>query len=177
MVVVKDLKSKVCLVGDGGVGKTSLIRKFVFNQFDDKYHATFGTKISKKRLKYKKQNGDVIDLQLLIWDIMGQRDFKKVQLRAYDNTNGVFIVCDVTRKETLKSLATWLSDLVEVAGNVPIIILANKSDLRDQKKFSMNELAETANELKATFFFTSAKTGANVENAFKKMGTKLINTL
>lgn len=177
MVDIQELKSKICLIGDWGVGKTSLIRKFVFDQFDDKYLVTFGTKVTKKRIKFRKNNGNIIDLNLMIWDIMGQKEFKKVQVLAYKNTNGIFLVCDVTRRETLESIPEWRSEIYKITGNVPVIILANKSDLKEQNKVSTNDLAEMANKLQATYFYTSAKTGENVEIAFNKMGLKIINTL
>jgi small GTP-binding protein len=177
MVEIQELKTKICLIGDWGVGKTSLIRKFVFDQFDDKYLVTLGTKVSKKRIKFKKNNGDIIDLNLLIWDVMGQQQFKKIQLLAYKNTDGVFIVCDITRKDTLTSIVKWYNEILKITGKIPIVILANKSDLVGQEKFSQDELAEVANRLQATYFYTSAKTGANIEPAFKKMGIKLISTI
>ena len=174
MVNVQELKRKVCLVGDWGVGKTSLIRKFVFDQFNDRYLVTLGTKITKKRIKYKLTNNDIIDLNLIIWDVMGQKEFKKVQLTAYENTNGVFIVCDITRKDTLNSIKNWRRELFDVTGNIPMIILANKNDLRDQAKFTSEEVAEVANGLNALYYLTSAKTGENIEKAFMKMGIRMI---
>jgi small GTP-binding protein len=174
MVVITELKRKVCLIGDWGVGKTSLIRKYVFNQFDDKYIVTLGTKVSKKRIKFKITEEKIIDMNLMIWDIMGQENFKKIQLMAFKNANGAFIVCDITRRETLDNLSNWRSDIFKVTGEIPIIILANKSDLGDQAKFSSDDLAECAQKLKAPYFYTSAKTGENVESAFINIGKKLI---
>ena len=174
MVSVKELKQKICLLGDWGVGKTSLIKKFVFDRFDDKYHVTLGTKVTKKRIKFKRDNGNVLDLNLMIWDVMGQKEFKRVQLLAYKNTNGVLIVCDLTRRETYENIPKWWDEISKITGEIPMIILANKSDLKTQIKVTMNELAEMANEYQATYLFTSAKTGDNVNNAFKKMGMKLV---
>jgi len=175
MVTVHELKRKICLLGDWGVGKTSLIRKFVFDQFDDKYLTTFGTKVTKKRIQFKKTQEDIIDINLMIWDIMGQEEFKKVQLMSYKSANGALIVCDLTRRETLDRLKIWKSDLFSVTGEIPIIILGNKSDLIDNAQFTAVDLTKTAEKLSAQGFLTSAKTGDNVEKAFVYIGKKLID--
>ncbi len=174
MVTVKELKRKICLLGDWGVGKTSLIRKFVLDIFEDKYIVTLGTKVTKKRIKFKVGNGNIIDLNLVIWDVMGQEQFKKIQTSAYQGTHGAIIVCDITRRDTLENLARWRNMLFKITKNVPIIVLANKTDLKGQERFSLDELAMTAQKLNAKHFLTSAKTGQNVETAFKSIGMKLI---
>jgi small GTP-binding protein len=174
MVNIHELKRKICLLGDGGVGKTSLIRKFVFDQFEDKYISTLGTKVTKKRIKFKISADQIIDMNLLIWDIMGQEEFKKVQLMSYKNANGAILVCDITRKETLENLRTWISDLFGITGEIPIIVMANKSDLKEEAKFNNDDLARTAQGLAAPHYMTSAKTGENVEEAFIKIGKKLL---
>ena len=132
MIKIDEFKRKICLIGDGGVGKTSLIRKYVLDQFDDSYLETLGTKASKKRIKYKINEDYIIDLNLVIWDIMGQREFRNIQVMAYKGANAALIVCDVTRKETLYNIAFWQMDLYRVTREIPIIILANKYDCQDQ---------------------------------------------
>jgi len=174
MVSIHEIKRKVCLIGDWGVGKTSLIRKYVFDQFDDKYIVTLGTKVTKKRVKFKKSEEEIIDLNMMIWDIMGQEDFKKIQLLAYKNANGALIVCDLTRRETLDHIPKWRDELFSITGEIPLVVLANKCDLTEQGKFTATELTEVSNGIKAQCFITSAKTGENVETAFKKIGVKLI---
>ena len=174
MVKVVELKRKICLIGDWGVGKTSLIRKFVFDQFDDKYISTLGTKVSKKRIQFKVAENEIIDMNLMIWDIMGQEEFRKIQLMSYKNANGAILVCDLTRKETLNNITKWRSDLFSVATEIPIIILGNKSDLTEKIQFNANELAEIAKEYNVESYITSAKTGENVEKSFINIGMKLM---
>jgi small GTP-binding protein len=174
MVTVKEVKRKICMIGDWGVGKTSLIRKFVLDQFDDKYIATFGTKVTKKRIKFKKGDDQIIDMNLMIWDIMGQKEFKKIQLNAYRGTHAALVVCDITRKDTLNNLTKWREDIVKISGEIPVIIMANKVDLKGEAEFSPNELSTVADEFQVPYFLTSAKTGLNVEAAFTELGKQLI---
>ena len=79
----KEIKTKVCLVGDNNVGKTSLIRRFVLDSFDDKYTSTIGTKVTKKEVNVKRDNGREVSLSMLVWDIMGQKGFRELLRESY----------------------------------------------------------------------------------------------
>src|SRR6058998_257115 len=100
------MKIKVCLVGEAAVGKTSLIRRFVLDDFDDKYIQTLGTKVSKKELSLPGPAGDgKLKVDMTIWDIMGQKGFRELLKEAYFyGAKGIFAVCDVTRRVTLDDL-------------------------------------------------------------------------
>lgn len=161
---------KLCLLGDGAVGKTSLVRRFVFDVFDDKYLMSFGTKVVKKSVKV----GEA-DLNLVIWDILGQKTQDALHAAYYKGASGALAVCDFTRPETMKNLRSWLGNFRAVVGNMPIIILGNKSDL--EKKFSNAELKAFSKDVGCDMFETSAKTGLNVEAAFTAMGKKLVEAL
>jgi small GTP-binding protein len=162
------MKVKICLVGEGAVGKTCLIRRFIQDQFDDRYISTLGAKVSKKEIKVDGPNG--ADIDMTIWDIMGEKGFRELLKEAYfHGAQGVLAVCDVTRKETLKDLDDWVAAVVKVTGHVPIEFLANKADLKDQMEVSDSDVRRAAEAYKAPFLFTSAKTGANVEEAFSQL--------
>ena len=176
MVNIKELKRKVCLIGDWGVGKTSLIRKFVLDQFDDKYLSTFGSKVYKKRLIYNHDENNNIDLELMIWDVMGQPQFKNMRIKAYNGSQGVLIVCDVTREETLYHIAYWQSELFSITKEIPFIILINKMDLQANGKITTEDIEEISKQYNAEWLYTSAKTGENVERAFRMLGNKLISS-
>src|SRR5919202_3718030 len=100
------ISKKICMIGDFGVGKTSLIRRFVDRQFSDQYLSTVGVKISRKSLELQsvKQTGK-IDLQLLIWDLEGHTKFKAIAPSYLQGASGALIVADVTRLETIERLS------------------------------------------------------------------------
>ncbi|UCF07814.1 MAG: GTP-binding protein [Thermoplasmata archaeon] len=174
MTKTRELKLKMCLLGEAGVGKTSLIRKFVVDKFDDKYITTLGTKTSKKTLSIR--NGDSnVNLTLIIWDVLGQRHFTRVKNVAYTGANGAFIVVDLNRKDTLYSFDHWLFSLYEVAGEIPIVVLANKNDLAPE--FGTAEIEEMIADYSFPYYLTSAKTGENVNDAFYSIGKTMVKYL
>jgi small GTP-binding protein len=174
-----NLKLKVCLLGDGAVGKTSLIRRFVENMFNEDYLLTIGTRTSKKRLVIKKPELQKdFYITLIIWDIMGQISFRKLLHPTYlKGAKGALLVCDLTRKETLEHLDDWI-DALYIEGRVmPSVFVANKSDLDGQHDFGSGELESVASAYDSPYFLASAKTGMNVENTFKALGEKVIEDL
>jgi small GTP-binding protein len=174
-----DIIKKVCLVGTGGVGKTSLIKRFILDIFDDKYLKTLGTKVSKKEIALEYPEKDLnINLTMLIWDIMGQETFRALLQDSYFyGAGGCLAVCDVTRSETLNSLTEWVESLFRTAGNVPLIILANKVDLKDSMKVDEDMLKDFSTKYNAPFIYTSARTGANVEDAFLQLGKSMTSEI
>jgi len=169
------LKSKVCLVGESAVGKTSLIRKFVLNAFEDHYISTIGTKVCKKPMAFD-YNGVQVAIDMMIWDIMGQSGFRTLLQDSYFNgASGIIAVCDVTRRETLSALDGWVDSVRQVAGDVPMVLLANKSDLSSQAQVSLSDLELKGVRHKASsWHLTSAKTGENVAEAFQSIGTAIV---
>jgi len=172
----KHVKAKVCLVGDIGVGKTSLIKRYVLDTFDDRYIATIGTKVTKKTLPVMWRHAPAA-LDLVIWDIMGEKGFRQLLKESYfEGTHGVLAVCDLTRRDTLADLYQWI-DLVKAnAGVVPFVFLGNKADLRAKVFVQEPELAAVAEEQRAPWFLTSAKTGLNVERAFAGLAEQVVHT-
>jgi len=164
------VKRKILLLGDGAVGKTSLVRRFVMDQFEDIYLKTLGTKVMKRNVVC-----DGVELSLIIWDILGQHGFAPIQEHHVRGSKGAILVTDLTRKDTLKSLIEyWIPLIKRVNGNIPFVFLANKSDLEDQWEFDKTELAKIAKNHDAANLVTSAKTGFNVEKAFQAMGLTMI---
>ena len=174
----RTLMKKISLLGDPAVGKTSLIQRFVYEAFDDRYLSTIGAKVTKKAMSFSKADHPTLphdtNLTFLIWDIAGQKAFKSVHQTYYHGSEGALIVCDLTRKETLDNLLEWISELYKVVGNAPALLLVNKYDLSDQASFGEAEINAVASQINAPFFFTSARSGHNVEEAFQTLGEYIL---
>ncbi|UCE80729.1 MAG: GTP-binding protein [Methanobacteriota archaeon] len=167
------MKVKVCFIGDAGVGKTSLIKRYVLDVFDDRYIATIGTKVTKKIVEVDDQ-GRQVRVMMLIWDIMGQKGFRELLREAYFfGAHGAIAVCDLTNKETLEELRYWIKALTDVAGDVPIVFAGNKADLQNEAVVKESDLKELADKYEAEAYMTSAKTGQNVESMFKALGAAM----
>jgi len=178
MVTVRNLKCKVCLVGEAAVGKTSLIRRYVLDDFDDKYITTLGAKVSKKDMSFDYPDKDTrVDMDMTIWDIMGEKGFRDLLQDAYfQGAKGVLAVCDITRISTVKELDDWVKSVYNVSGEIPIIYAVNKVDLRDEALLLFDEadLMQWTRAFGASYLYTSAKTGENVERAFRTLGEQII---
>jgi small GTP-binding protein len=177
MVETVNLKIKVCLLGDGAVGKTSLIRRFVDNMFNEDYLLTIGTRTSKKKVIIKKPELDKeFHITFIVWDIMGQISFRKLLHPTYlKGAKGALLVCDLTRKETLEHLDDWIDSLYVEGRVMPSIFVGNKSDRGAEKTFGVDEIKSVAAAYDSPYFMTSAKTGMNVEDAFKTLGERIID--
>ena len=175
MAELQRMKVKVCLVGEGAVGKTALIRRFIHDQFDDRYISTLGAKVSKKELVVKNPKGDGdIAIDMTIWDIMGEKGFRELLKEAYfHGAQGILAVCDVTRKDTLGELHDWIAAVHKVTGQIPIQFLANKIDLDKQRAVSEDDVRKIAEVHKSPYLFTSAKTGQNVETGFQGLASQI----
>jgi small GTP-binding protein len=167
---MKTIQKKICLLGDFAVGKTSLVRQFVEGRFDDKYLSTIGVKVSRRSLQ--RPYGT---LNLLLWDLAGSEEFKETSY--LQGTAGAFIVCDLTRRETLATLKNYASYLYQISQGVPLVFIGNKMDLSDEWAIKESELQNVAASFGSPYFLTSAKTGAHVETAFHLLAEKLENPL
>src|SRR3972149_5378948 len=105
MVDARELTKKICLLGDPSVGKTSLIRRFVLDEFDDKYLSTIGTKVSKKLLSVEIPERDMkVKLTLMIWDVAGQQEYRMFHKMYLKGVEGAFSVGDITRRSTIETM-------------------------------------------------------------------------
>ena len=163
------IQKKICLLGDFAVGKTSLIRRFVESRFDDKYLSTIGVSISRKSIEYP-----LGFLNLYIWDLAGGDDFSYSYQPSYlRGLSGALVVCDLSRAETFQSLERYTAQIRTIDSNAPIILIANKLDLKSTWVVSLNELGNLSATLGVSWIGASAKTGENVEEAFAELANQL----
>ncbi|MBD2770819.1 Rab family GTPase [Iningainema tapete] len=163
------ISKKICLIGDFGVGKTSLIRRFVDRQFSDQYLSTVGVKISRKTIKASQE------LQMLIWDIEGSNKFKAIAPSYFQGAKGPVIVGDLTRPETLENIPEHIQSFLTVNPQSNIVIALNKSDIiaaeyleKIQQNYNFSEMSVI------NTYLTSAKTGNNVDEIFQVLANSLI---
>lgn len=174
---LKDILKKVVLLGDGGVGKTSLIARYVVNKFDNKYIATIGTKVSRKDIQVVKPNL-IINLRMMIWDILGQKEYSKIRSASLSGAQAVILVGDLSRPETIQSLEDfWLKEVYAIVGKIPSIIVGNKSDLAKPDSMSATMVDSMGQRLGVPIMLTSAKTGENVEAIFATLGDQLVGEI
>jgi small GTP-binding protein len=163
------LSAKICLLGDYAVGKTSLVRRFVYNMFEDKYFSTIGVKVSRKVVAVP-HGDDVVELVLMLWDLAGSEEFDSVRASYLRGAAGALVVADVTHRATLAAAPDYVAQVRALNPRAAILIAANKQDLVEQRAVSEDEVSRAAAELGAAYFPTSAKTGAGVEEAFRHLG-------
>jgi small GTP-binding protein len=176
MDVAREVSKKICLLGDFAVGKTSLVHRFVYDRFDDKYISTIGVKVSRKVVMVPHDaSNSVTKISLLIWDLAGSQEFHSLQSSYLRGASGAILVCDLTRPATLDSLPRYLESLQRLVDNAQLAVVANKADLADQRSISEEALAQTASALNAPCYLTSAKEGNQVETLFRCMATALVD--
>jgi small GTP-binding protein len=170
-----DLVKKVCLIGDPGVGKTSLIRRFVLDRFSDDYLSTIGAKVTKKeKLIDVKQEDLRIRLVLMIWDVAGQKEYQQFHELYLSGMEGVLAVCDLSRPNTYDRLRDAMQLRDKHAVGIPMVFLLNKADLVDPATVDLGQVNALAAQKGIAVLPTSAKTGQNVEPAFSKLTMMII---
>lgn len=165
-------KKKVVLIGSFAVGKTAMMNRFVDEKFLIDYKATIGVNLMAKKLEI--ENGTVINFS--IWDIAGQLAFKGVWKNFYNAAAGALVIFDVTRQLTYDEVPGWHQNIFEhIKEGIPCVLVANKIDLVEKRIITTEQGKELADSLGMDYIETSAKTGENVINAFKKIGRITLN--
>ncbi len=173
----KTYKFKICLVGEEAVGKTSLIHRFVSGAFDESYIRTLGAVVSKKTVNLGTVEGRPVSVDLMILDIMGKRTFLQLFKEAYfHGAKGILAVFDVTKRATLRDLTKWIDGVRDSVGPIPVYVLGNKVDLTERRETTEEEAIETLRAYECPTLYTSAKTGANVEQAFHSLAKTIVET-
>ncbi|MEE3715218.1 Rab family GTPase [Tumidithrix elongata RA019] len=171
------ISKKMCMIGDFGVGKTSLICRFVDRSFSDQYLSTVGVKISRKMLELSNPNQqDQLNLQVLIWDIEGSTKFKAIAPSYLQGSKGALIVADVTRPETLSNLSQHIKLFLSVNPKGYAIVALNKADLVEPEKLAkLLEIYQFPEQNRVLGVqATSAKLGDGVDQIFHKLAHSMV---
>ena len=165
------VKLKICMAGEALVGKTSLIRRFVLDEYEDRYVATLGTKITKKTMDLADHGSRrPLHVDLILWDIMGAPSLRELLKEAYyHGAQGILGVADLTRAETLAELEVWSHSIRSVAGDIPTFVTMNKVDLAAERALDEATIDSFCRSRGWPWSYTSAKTGDGVEAAFEDL--------
>jgi len=164
-------KFKITLFGPGGVGKTSLLLRYIKDYFSDDLKKTIGSNFLIKDVEIEGKS-----VRLLLWDIGGQPQFHKLRTIYFKGSNAALGVFDLTSSQTLLKIPGWISSIKKtVKKAIPMILLGNKADL--EREVDRIEAEDTAKRLNCDYLETSAKTGQNVELAFEKIAKACIEDI
>ena len=165
----KKLKNKVTIVGDGSVGKTSLIQKFTQGTFQRDYIKTIGAQLT----NYKTElNGNKVEL--IFWDIAGQDDFHFLRPSFYRSSKAAIIVYSLEENDlgerSFEHITSWFKDVKQFCGEIPVIIFANKVDLINEQSLDRAKIQNLVKEHNfLDYYITSAKTGQGLDHAFNAL--------
>lgn len=164
------LAFKICIVGDPGVGKTSLILRYIENKFKENYIPTLGVEFLTKKIMVQDA-----ETSLIIWDIGGQHKWQ-TKLHLYlQGADGAIIIYDITRKSTFGNVEKWITNIKKIAGDVPYLMIGNKKDLEKDRNVQLDEaIAYSKTKDNYPVFETSAKTGDTVEAMFHRIAENII---
>jgi small GTP-binding protein len=151
------IQKKICLLGGFGVGKTSLVSRYVHSIFSDKYLTTLGVKIEKKAVTVEDKS-----VELIIWDLHGEDEFQKVNMSYLRGASGYLLVADGTRRHSIDTALMLNEAARRSIGKVPFILVVNKVDLADSWEIDPTALERFG----VPVVRTSAKSGEHVEDTF-----------
>ena len=166
-------KFKIVVIGDGGVGKTSLIQKFTHGTFKEDYIKTIGAQFTKLE---KEIDGD--NISLVFWDIAGQSSFEFLSSLFYKDSKACIIVFSLEENElgsrSYNHITDWKKEVEKRCGNIPVVLFANKVDIVEEKYLDKTKMKSAVDENDLdSYYITSAKTGQGVIEAFDILIDKL----
>ncbi|MBU7586695.1 MAG: GTP-binding protein [Nostoc sp. TH1S01] len=164
------LQKKICMVGAFATGKTSLVSRFVYSIFSDRYYTTVGVKIDKKTIDVQGNN-----VNLILWDLYGEDEFQKVRISYLRGSSGYILVVDGTRRSTLDKAFELQTKVEESIGKVPFILVFNKWDMAHEWEIESHEIDAIIQKGWHTIK-TSAKTGQGVEEIFQTLANQIFHT-
>jgi len=160
---------KITVIGDGAVGKTSLIKKYTQGSFQRDYIKTLGAQFSKYDEEIEGEN-----CKLFFWDIAGQDQWKFMRPTFYKGSKAAIIVFSHTDEESFDHVPKWHEDIKQYCGDIPIVLFGNKLDLVNEDDLNDKKVEKLAKKRKfLAYIKTSAKTGTGVYQGFQKIIRKL----
>jgi small GTP-binding protein len=163
------LQKKICTLGANAVGKTSLLSRFIKSLFSEKYLTTIGVKVDKKIVRVGEQ-----EVMLMLWDLAGEDEYLQLRTSYLRGASGYLLVVDRTRPQTLETALSLKERVDTEIGELPVIVVFNKSDMQDDLRIATSDINQFAQQ-GFDVFETSAKTGQGVEEAFLMLTKNIIN--
>ena len=164
------LNIKVTLLGDSGVGKTCIIKRYTSDDFNSDSGSSIGASYSQKILKINDK-----EITLDLWDTAGQEKYRALGRHFYKEAFIVCLVYDITSKQTFDNLKMWYSDLIIYGEKYTVIaVVGNKSDCFEKEAVKEEEARKYAEEINSQYFLVSAKTGDNIKLLFKTLVEKYL---
>ena len=161
--IKEELKLKLVLLGDSGVGKTNLISRYISNNFDENTRATIGVEFFCKNFRINKKR----TIKVEIWDTAGQERYKAITSVYYKGAKGAFIVYDITSRKTFENIDKWIGEIKErTTDDVKLIIIGNKTDLNNEREVKSEEALIKYQDMDIPLIETSALEDTNVNEAF-----------
>lgn len=163
-------KFKLVFLGDQGVGKTSLLTRFMYDSFDAHYAATVGIDFLSKTMYIQDTT-----IRLQLWDTAGQERFRSLIPSYIRDSNVAVVVYDISNRESFENVDTWINYVKqERGGDVIIVLVGNKNDLDNDRKVTLQDGEDAAQRLNCNLFMeTSSKNGFGVKPLFKRIGKQL----
>lgn len=164
---------KIILIGDQGVGKTSLVNRFMGYEFQENYACTINADFKIKSLSMDEETG----AELTVWDTCGQEKFRAMTRQYFKDAHGIVLVYDVNDDNSFRGLSSWLKEIKNNSNkDVSIVLVGNKIDLND-RKISKEEANEFAFKNGLIYYETSSKEGINIDTPFESLAKDIIKKI
>ena len=156
---------RLSIIGDSKTGKTSIINRYLGQEFSIDMISNIG--IDKQEVIKKMKDGN--EMKIIIWDTAGQERFHSISSGTIKNSQGIIVCFALNDRSSFDNVLTWLQDVREISSKIPIVLFGNKCDLIEERKVTNEEAKEFANNNEIIYFETSAKDNINIKEGFEKI--------